>query len=115
MMVVERNNQGLAVLAHLDSICQYRNIYVENNEPGFLTTSLSRSKMLSALGSALVEEPGKFASTRLLRECRTFVRVPGGRAEAQAGEHDDLVLAMAIALEARDKQMTGKGGRWGNI
>ncbi|MGC2619484.1 MAG: terminase [Acidobacteriaceae bacterium] len=111
MVVVERNNHGAAVLAHLGSICQYRNIYAENREPGFLTTIVSRPKMLADLGSALVEEPRKFASMRLLRECRTFVRAAkGGRPEAKAGEHDDLVLAMAIALAARDQKMTGKRG-----
>jgi hypothetical protein len=110
MVVVERNNHGAAVLAHLDTVCQYRNIYTENRDPGFLTTSISRNRMLSELGSVLVQEPRKFASMRLLRECRTFVRLTNGRTEAQPGEHDDLVLAMAIALEARDKLMTGKRG-----
>jgi hypothetical protein len=113
MVVVERNNHGAAVLAHLDTVCQYRNIYEENGQEGFLTSSLSRNRMLSELGSVLVQEPRKFASMRLLRECRTFVRLAGGRTEAQAGEHDDLVLAMAIALEARDKQMTGRRGTAG--
>ena len=110
MVVVERNNHGAAVLAHLDTVCQYRNIYTENRDPGFLTTSISRNRMLSELGSVLVQEPRKFASMRLLRECRTFVRLTNGRTEAQPGEHDDLVLAMAIALEARDKLMTGRRG-----
>lgn len=110
MVVVERNNHGTAVLAHLDTVCHYRNIYMENQQPGFPTTLLSRPQMLADLGSALVEAPGKFASMRLLRECRTFVRAgKGGRPEAEAGEHDDLVMAMAIALQARDKGMTGRG------
>ena len=43
-----------------------------------------------------------FSSERLLRECRSFVRQASGRAEAQAGEHDDCVMAMALALAVRE-------------
>jgi len=55
-----------------------------------------------------VESPGIFTSARLLRECRSFVRKAGGRAEAQSGEHDDCVMAMAMALSIRDEQLTGR-------
>jgi hypothetical protein len=62
--------------------------------------------MLGHLGAALVETPQIFASERLLRECRSFVRHANGRTEAQAGEHDDCVMAMALALAVRDEQLT---------
>jgi hypothetical protein len=55
------------------------------------------------LGAALVEQPQCFQSRRLLAECRTFVRNAEGRAEARMGTHDDLVLAMAIGLGAREQ------------
>jgi len=54
-----------------------------------------------------VETAGIFTSERLLRECRSFVRQASGRAEAQAGEHDDCVMAMAIALAVREERLTG--------
>jgi hypothetical protein len=63
--------------------------------------------MLGYLGAALVEAPGLFSSERLLRECRSFVRQASGRAEAQAGEHDDCVMAMALALAVREEKLTG--------
>jgi hypothetical protein len=57
--------------------------------------------MIGMLASALVERPEIFQSRRLLRECRTFVRLRNGGTGAQAGAHDDCVMAMAIALAAR--------------
>ena len=41
-------------------------------------------------------------SARLLREMKTFVRDERGRTGAAEGQHDDLVMAMGIALAARD-------------
>jgi len=105
LVAVERNSLGLTVLTCLDALEHYANLYVgEDGLEGFLTTSLSRTRILSHLYSALEDEPGRYRSARLLRECRTFVRQENGRLEAKAGEHDDLVLAMAIALEAREQQ-----------
>jgi hypothetical protein len=62
--------------------------------------------VLAELGSALVESPGIFSSERLLKECRSFVRHLNGRTEAQAGEHDDCLMAMAIALAARSETLS---------
>ena len=106
-VVVERNNHGSGVLAYLDSPCECERIYRQggrqNGQPGWLTTSLSRPAALGRLGAALVDEPIRFQSRRLLAECRAFVRLPNGSAAARAGAHDDRVMAMAIALAAREE------------
>ncbi|HZZ39457.1 MAG TPA: terminase [Acidobacteriaceae bacterium] len=107
LLVVERNNHGAGVLALLASH-GYQPLYEQRGKPGWLTTSVSRPDMLAALSAALSERPELFMSERLLRECRNFVRLPNGRAEARAGEHDDCVMAMAIALAARQEKLTGK-------
>jgi hypothetical protein len=107
LLAVERNNQGEAVLAHLRATCRYARIFQQDERDGWLTTSHSRPQMLGYLGAALVEAPGLFSSERLLRECRSFVRQASGRAEAQAGEHDDCVMAMALALAVREEKLTG--------
>jgi hypothetical protein len=107
LLAVERNNQGEAVLAHLRATCRYARIFQQEERDGWLTTSHSRPQMLGYLGAALVEAPGLFSSERLLRECRSFVRQASGRAEAQAGEHDDCVMAMALALAVREEKLTG--------
>jgi hypothetical protein len=102
LLAVERNSLGLSVLTHLEIGEKYANIYSgRDGLPGFLTSVLSRPAILGDLEGALVQEPRRFVSERLLRECRCFVRLENGRLEAKGGEHDDLVLAMAIALQAR--------------
>jgi hypothetical protein len=106
-VVVERNNHGSGVLAYLESPCACGRIYRQNGQPGWLTTSLSRPAALGRLGAALVDQPMRFQSRRLLAECRAFVRLPNGNAAARAGAHDDRVMAMAIGLAARE-EMLGK-------
>jgi hypothetical protein len=94
--VVERNNHGSGVLALAETACKYGRIYRQGGQAGWLTTSVSRPAMLGQLDAALVEEPERFQSRRLLGECRSFVRLPNGSSGAQAGTHDDRVMAMAI-------------------
>jgi hypothetical protein len=59
--------------------------------------------MLGLLAAALVERPNIFQSRRLLKECRSFVRLRNGNTGAQSGAHDDCVMAMAIGLSAREE------------
>jgi hypothetical protein len=106
-VVVERNNHGSGVLAYLESPCGCERVYRQGGQPGWLTTSLSRPAALGRLGAALVDEPMRFKSRRLLAECRAFVRLPNGTAAARAGAHDDRVMAMAIGLAARE-EMAGR-------
>lgn len=110
-IVVERNNHGSGVLAHLGNVCRYEKIYCQGGrrgeEPGWLTTSLSRPAALGRLDAALVEAPERFMSRKLLGECRSFVRLPNGSSGARAGTHDDRVMAMAIGLAAREELLAG--------
>jgi hypothetical protein len=108
-LVVERNNHGSGVLALIDTVCQYRHIYKRGEEPGWLTTSMSRPAILGRLDAGLVDQPQCFMSRKLLGECRSFVRLPDGRTGARAGTHDDRVMAMAIALGARAELLEGNG------
>jgi hypothetical protein len=39
-----------------------------------------------------------------LREMLTFVFKENGKAEHEEGQHDDTILALAIALKAREQQ-----------
>jgi hypothetical protein len=108
LLVVERNNHGAAVLAYLKGVFRYERLHVVGGQEGWLTSSMTRPLMLGRLGSALVESPEIFSSDRLLRECRSFVRHRSGRVEAQAGEHDDCVMAMAMALMVREERLSGR-------
>jgi hypothetical protein len=101
LLAVERNNHGMAVLAYLSAVERYAHIYEERGQAGWLTTAITRPAMIAVLGAALTTGPEIFSSSRLLGECRTFVRQSDGRTAAAAGAHDDCVMAMAIALQVR--------------
>jgi hypothetical protein len=79
----------------------YASIFEERGQAGWLTTAITRPAMIVLLGAALTVGPEIFSSSRLLAECRTFVRQSDGRTGAAAGVHDDCVIAMAIALQVR--------------
>ncbi len=100
-LVVERNNHGSGVLALAETACGYNHLYRHAGQPGWLTSSVTRPAILGRLDAALVEQPERFLSRRLLAECRSFVRLPDGGTGARSGTHDDRVMAMAIALAAR--------------
>ena len=101
LLIIERNNHGLAVLAYLNTVERYPYVYEQRGQPGWLTTAASRPAMIEMLGSALATRAEIFSSSRLLAECRTFIRQNDGRTEAAAGVHDDCVMAMAMALQVR--------------
>ena len=109
-LVVERNNHGSGILALAETACGYSRIYRQGGQAGWLTNSVSRPAMLGRLDAALVEQPERFMSRRLLAECRSFVRLPDGGTGARAGTHDDWVMAMAIGLAARAELLV-RGGR----
>lgn len=106
-LAVERNNHGSGILALLETVCGYRNLYKQGGQPGWLTSSITRPAMLSRLNAALVDVPEIFMSRELLGECRGFVRLPDGSTGARAGTHDDRVMAMAIGLAVRAEMLTG--------
>ena len=105
VIAVERNNHGAAVLACLETVEHYPRLYEQAGVAGWLTSAGSKPAMVGRLGALLAESPGLFASERLLRECRTFVRFANGRTGAASGAHDDCVMAMAIAQAVRAERL----------
>jgi hypothetical protein len=112
MIAVERNNHGAAVLAYIEAREQYRNVYRQGNEAGWLTTAVSKPEMTVRLGTLLEERPEMFNSMRLLGECRTFVGQGRGKTGAANGAHDDLVMAMAVAQAVRSEMRPLSSGGW---
>jgi Terminase RNaseH-like domain len=110
LIAVERNNHGHAVLAQLTMHEGYNNVYYQGNQAGWLTSAASRPRMLENFAATLTNAPFLFSSTRLLEECRTFVRHPDGSASAASGTHDDLVMSMGVALAVR-AEMAPNAGR----
>ncbi|HUZ96711.1 MAG TPA: hypothetical protein VMU57_17550, partial [Edaphobacter sp.] len=108
IIVVERNNHGHAVLAFLSDSEHYANVYRQGGEQGWLTTMASKPEIISRMGALLVESPERFASRRLLSECRTYISLPAGGTGAANGAHDDCVMAMAIAQTVRAEMIIKK-------
>jgi hypothetical protein len=102
LLVVEQNNHGHAVLAHL-RMEGCTNVFRDGGHDGWLTSAVNRPAMIENLAAVLALEQTIFHSPRLLNECRTFIRHPDGSSSAAAGSHDDVVMATAIALAARQK------------
>ena len=69
--------------------------------PGFSTTQRSRPLVIAKMKSYMQEKSCTVQSKRLLEELRTFVW-KHGKAQAQEGYNDDLVMAWAIGLFLRD-------------
>ena len=71
---------------------------------GFRTTSLTRPLVIAGLVQIVREDAALFNDEDTLNEMLTFVRNEKGRAEAQLGSHDDLIMAMAIVYYIREQQ-----------
>jgi hypothetical protein len=101
LLVVERNNHGHGVLANLRA-AGYTKLFRDGGQDGWLTSAVTRPAMIENLAAILSVKPTLFQSTRLLTECRTFIRRRDGGSGGGAGSHDDCVMAMAIALAGRE-------------
>lgn len=74
---------------------------------GWLTTSKSRPLAIARLVKEVREHIGGINDIATLEEMLTFVRNEKGKAEAQEGKHDDLILALAIAHSIRGQGYIG--------
>lgn len=71
---------------------------------GFRTDKMTRPVIISNLVQLVREHIELFDDIDTLEEMLTFVRNENGRAEAQDGKHDDLIMALAIAYYTRTQQ-----------
>lgn len=71
---------------------------------GFKTTSISRPRILAALQTIVLEHSELLYDKQTIEEMLVFVRNEKGRPEAKEGEHDDLVMGLAIAYDIREQQ-----------
>ena len=91
----------------------YDNQYVREREDkytkimetslGFKTTNVTRPVIISELVKIVREQCDLLNDKDTLEEGLTFVRNEKGRAEAQLGAHDDLIMALAIAYRIREQ------------
>lgn len=76
----------------------------KQEKSGFKTTSTTRPHIIGELVQIVREETELINDLTTLDEMLTFVRNETGKPEAQQGRHDDTVLALAIAHNARSQQ-----------
>lgn len=99
----------------------YPNLYVRKKEDtyntkheksfGFKTTSLTRPYILAQLQEIVHNNIEVINDKDTLREMLTFIVNENGRAEAEVGYHDDLVMALAISYYIRTQQDMKKTDR----
>lgn len=101
LLVIERNNHGHATLLKCQELF-YMNLYVhEDSQYGWPTTAKTKPLMIDAFEEALRLGHFKISDPALVDECLTFQYNDRGSAEAQAGKHDDRVMAAAIGWQVR--------------
>ena len=73
----------------------------EQTVPGFTTSTKTRPLVISKMEAYIRDRHFIFRSKRLLEELRVFIW-QNGKAQAQNGYNDDLVMALGIGLFVRD-------------
>jgi hypothetical protein len=110
IIVVESQSAGLTVLEKLQHDFYYDNLFESsqgrNSKPGIKTTSSNRSTFLETMQTRLVNQSIAIRSRRFVKELKGFIwNSQTKRAEATKGFHDDAIMALCLALYARDVAM----------
>lgn len=93
---------------------EYPNLFVREKEDdytgrtikayGFRTDRDTRPLILAELQRIMYEEIERIVDIEILKEALTFIKNEKGRAEAQEGSHDDLIMCTAITYYIRNQQ-----------
>ena len=71
---------------------------------GFVTNKATRPIILSILKEILRDNANWINDVEILKEALVFIKNEKGRPEAQLGEHDDLIMGLAITYYIRTQQ-----------
>jgi hypothetical protein len=115
MIVVEDNGgYGTSILDKLQHDFFYENLFEcsqgtsKNPKPGIKTTHSNRPKFLELIQTRLINKSMAIRSKRLVKELKGFVwNSATKKAEASKGFHDDAIMAMCLALYARETRQRG--------
>lgn len=75
----------------------------KQNKYGFKTTVQTRPLIISLIIKWFKENINKINDIDTLEEALRFVRNENGKAEAEVGYHDDLIMAFAICIYSREQ------------
>ena len=112
VLVIIETNVGLDVVREVKKarLRQFTRIEYKKkfedwpDEYGFYTTKQSRSILMTSLTRyVLGNRIADLRDPRLMAECNSFVYNDKGKPVAASGKHDDLVLALALALQGVDE------------
>ena len=110
LIVVEDNGgYGTSVLERLQHDFNYENLFEssqgtnKNPKPGIKTTLSNRPKFIEGIQTKLINKGISIKSPRFVKELKGFIwNAQTKRAEATKGFHDDAIMAMCLALYARE-------------
>ena len=98
-VICERNTIGNNLIDWLFNINEYENLWMDQRgDIGFQTTAKNRETILADLEEALRTESIKINSKRTVDELMTFIIKDNGKAQAEKGHHDDLIMSLALAV-----------------
>jgi hypothetical protein len=125
MLVVENANMGWSTIEAIQER-EYKNLYYSTKSdaltaenyldrsddpskmvPGFTMSLRTRPLVINKFREYVGDKSVVIRSKRLLEEMRVFIW-KNGRAEAQSGYNDDLVMSMATAMFVRDTALKYK-------
>jgi hypothetical protein len=125
MLVVENANMGWSTIEAIQER-EYKNLYYSTKSdaltaenyldrsddpskmvPGFTMSLRTRPLVINKFREYVGDKSVVIRSKRLLEEMRVFIW-KNGRAEAQSGYNDDLVMSMATAMFVRDTALKFK-------
>lgn len=106
-VIVENEKYGATVLSRLEHDLYYENLYQtvtgKQTKSGIKTTTANRPVFMDCMRTRLITKSIAIHSLRLIKEFKTFVNNSvTKKPEATKGFHDDAVLALSLALYARD-------------
>lgn len=105
---IERDSLGQSLIDHMVNRHEYENVWMdEKRNYGYLLNQRSREHLLTQMEEAIRVGRFKINSTRTVNELLTFIINEKGKAEATEGQHDDLVMSLALAAFAFN-QLIGK-------
>ena len=98
-VICERNTIGNNLIDWLFNTLEYENLWADDRGLfGFQVTAQNREQLLAQLEEAIRTNQIKINSQRTVNELTTFIITEGGKAAAERGQNDDLVMSLALGV-----------------
>lgn len=109
LLGIELNDKGgYAAIQELQNNYKGANLYYQQGlkvaigqaiRYGWVTNGTSRSVMISDTKQLMIDNQINIYDEALIKQLRAFVKWPNGKLAAAQGKHDDLVIALMIAIQ----------------